>query len=63
MSDSPRAEDQGALPLVVSGDARRAAETNKSRFDELTRQAIEDGLYDVDADAYKEVLAQARKQS
>lgn len=32
-------------------------------MNKLTRHAYEDGLYDVDADAYKDALAQARKQS
>lgn len=32
-----------------------------SRLDELTRQAAEDGLYDMDADSYREALAEARK--
>ena len=32
-----------------------------SRLDELTRQAQEDGLYDVEADAYYEALVEARK--
>lgn len=33
----------------------------RSRLDELTRQASEDGLYDVDAGAYRNALAEARK--
>lgn len=32
-----------------------------SRLDELTRQAVEDGLYDVDADSYLAALSRARK--
>lgn len=33
----------------------------RSRLDELTRQAAEDGLYDVDPDTYREALTEARK--
>lgn len=33
----------------------------RSRVDELTRQAVEDGLYDVDAGSYRQALAEARK--
>lgn len=33
----------------------------RSRLDELTRQASEDGLYDADSDAYREALREARK--
>lgn len=33
----------------------------RSRLDEMVRQADEDGLYDVDAEAYREPLAEARK--
>lgn len=33
----------------------------RSRLDEMTRQATEDGLYDVDAGSYREALAKARK--
>ncbi|GGC79807.1 hypothetical protein GCM10011512_03060 [Tersicoccus solisilvae] len=33
----------------------------RGRLDELTRQASEDGLYDVDADTYKAALAEARR--
>ena len=33
----------------------------RSRLDELTRQAQEDGLYDIEADAYHEALVEARK--
>ncbi|MCM3658095.1 excisionase family DNA-binding protein [Agromyces mediolanus] len=47
--------------VLAYRDRKRA--DRRSRLDELTRQADEDGLYDVDADAYKEALAQARKQS
>lgn len=49
--------------MVASDPSPAAEESVKSRLDELTRQAVEDGLYDVDADAYKDALAQARKQS
>lgn len=34
---------------------------SRSRLSEMTRQAVEDGLYDVDADAYTEALKKARK--
>jgi excisionase family DNA binding protein len=47
--------------VLAYRDRKRA--DRRSRLDELTRQADEDGLYDVDADAYKEALAEARKQS
>ncbi|OII16983.1 excisionase [Curtobacterium sp. MCBA15_016] len=47
--------------VLAYRDRKRA--DRRSRLDELTRQADEDGLYDVDADAYKEALAQAREQS
>lgn len=33
----------------------------RSRLDELTRQATEDGLYDIDPDSYRDALAEARK--
>lgn len=33
----------------------------RSRLDEMTRQAHEDGLYDVDADAYLTALAEIRQ--
>ncbi len=33
----------------------------RSRLDEMTHQATEDGLYDVDAGSYREALAKARK--
>lgn len=46
--------------VLAYRDRKRA--DRRSRLDELTRQADEDGLYDVDADAYQEALAQARKQ-
>ncbi|MFD2839735.1 helix-turn-helix domain-containing protein [Populibacterium corticicola] len=45
---------------VLAYRERKNAE-RRSRLDEMTRQAVEDGLYDVDADTYKEVLAEARK--
>ena len=47
--------------VLAYRDRKRA--DRRSRLDELTRQADEDGLYDVDADAYKEALAEARKRS
>lgn len=69
--------DEHELPFERFGESRhrrlrlhdvlayrdRKRTDRRSRLDELTRQAEEDGLYDVDADAYKEALAQARKQS
>ena len=33
----------------------------RSRLDELTRRADDDGLYDLDADAYRDALDEARK--
>lgn len=33
----------------------------RSRLDEITRQASEDGLYDVDSAVYRDALAEARK--
>ena len=63
MSDFPLAEP-GTSDLSPARDASPTAEEiAESRLDELTRKAHEDGLYDVDADAYREALAQARKQS
>jgi len=46
---------------VLAYRDRKRAE-RRSRLDEMTRQANEDGLYDVDADAYSEALAEARKR-
>ena len=34
----------------------------RSRLDEMTRRAYEDGLYDVDVDAYSKALAEARRR-
>lgn len=47
--------------VLAYRDRKRA--DRRIRLDELTRQADEDGLFDVDADAYREALAAARKQS
>ncbi|QTX05391.1 helix-turn-helix domain-containing protein [Agromyces archimandritae] len=69
--------DEHELPFERFGESRhrrlrlhdvlayrdRKRTDRRSRLDELTRQAEEDGLYDVDADVYKEALAQARKHS
>ncbi|MDL5487462.1 excisionase family DNA-binding protein [Microbacterium wangruii] len=66
--------DEGELSYERLGDARhrrlrlqdvlayrdRKRADRRSRLDELTRQADEDGLYDVDADAYRDALNQAR---
>lgn len=38
----------------------RKRDERRSRLDEITRQANEDGLYDVDASAYTEALREAR---
>lgn len=68
--------DEHELPFERFGESRhrrlrlydvlayrdRKRVDRRSRLDELTRQADEDGLYDVDADAYREALTQARKQ-
>lgn len=48
------------LQDVLSYRARKRAE-RRERLDEMTRQASEDGLYDVDSSAYTEALAAARK--
>ncbi|RGE18870.1 helix-turn-helix domain-containing protein [Leucobacter sp. wl10] len=45
---------------VLAYRERKRAD-RRSRLDELTRQATEDGLYDVDADSYREALAEARR--
>ncbi|HWU30027.1 MAG TPA: excisionase family DNA-binding protein [Microbacterium sp.] len=47
--------------VLAYRDRKRA--DRRIRLDELTRQADEDGLFDVDADAYRDALAAARKQS
>lgn len=47
--------------VLAYRDRKRA--DRRTRLDELTRQADEDGLLDVDADAYREALTAARKQS
>lgn len=60
---APDAGDQPTANSMVAGDVVPTVEgIARRRLDELTRQAVEDGLYDVDADAYREALAQARKQ-
>ncbi|WP_235500559.1 helix-turn-helix domain-containing protein [Leifsonia sp. Root227] len=67
--------DENELPFDRLGDSRhrrlrlhdvlayreRKRADRRARLDELTRQADEDGLYDVDADAYQDALAAARK--
>lgn len=40
----------------------RKRSDRRNRLDELTRQATEDGLYDVDAADYRAALTEARKQ-
>lgn len=42
---------------------KRKSEDNENRLTEMTRQAVEDGLYDVDADTYQSALTKARKAS
>lgn len=39
----------------------RKRDERRSRLDEMTRQANDDGLYDVDASTYSDALARARK--
>lgn len=67
--------DEHELPFERLGDSRhrrlrlgdvlayrdRKRVDRRSRLDEMTRMASEDGLYDADADAYVEALAEARK--
>lgn len=67
--------DDHELPFERLGDSRhrrlrlhdvlayreRKRTDRRSRLDELTRQATEDGLYDVDAHSYREALSEARK--
>jgi len=48
------------LQDVLAYRERKRAD-RRSRLDEMTRQAHEDGLYDVEADAYGDALAEARK--
>lgn len=45
---------------VLAYRERKRAD-RRSRLDELTHQATEDGLYDVDAGAYREALVESRK--
>lgn len=49
------------LQDVLAYRERKRVE-RRGRLDELTRQAAEDGLYDVDAETYREALSEARKQ-
>ena len=64
------------LPYERLGDARhrrlrlhdvlayrdRKRNDRRQRLDEMTRQGSEDGLYDVDADAYRSALMEARRR-
>lgn len=45
---------------VLAYRERKRAD-RRSRLDELTRQAAEDGLYDIDPTSYREALTEARK--
>lgn len=67
--------EENELPFERLGDSRhrrlrlndvlayreRKRNERRSRLDEMTRQADEAGLYDVDAQAYRDALAEARK--
>lgn len=67
--------DEHELPFERLGESRhrrlrlhdvlayreRKRTDRRSRLDELTRQGAEDGLYDIDADSYREALTEARK--
>lgn len=67
--------DEHELPFERLGESRhrrlrlhdvlayreRKRTDRRSRLDELTRQAAEDGLYDVEPASYPEALAEARK--
>ena len=67
--------DENELPFDRLGDSRhrrlrlhdvlayreRKRLDRRARLDELTRQADEDGLYDIDGDAYRAALSEARK--
>ena len=67
--------EERELPFERFGEARhrrlrlndvlayrdRKSDERRSRLEELTRQAQEDGLYDVDATDYSEALRKARK--
>lgn len=67
--------DEHELPFERLGESRhrrlrlhdvlayreRKRTDRRSRLDELTRQAAEDGLYDVEPASYREALAEARK--
>ncbi|QGH71149.1 helix-turn-helix domain-containing protein [Pseudactinotalea sp. HY158] len=67
--------DEHELPFERFGESRhrrlrlrdvlayreRKRVDRRSRLDEMTRQASEDGLYDVDPGAYRAALAEARK--
>ncbi|MCI9890157.1 hypothetical protein JT358_17145 [Micrococcales bacterium 31B] len=47
-------------PTVLAYRERKRTD-RRSRLDELTRQAADDGLDDVDPAVYREALAEARK--
>ncbi|MFE4949067.1 excisionase family DNA-binding protein [Leifsonia sp. NPDC056665] len=67
--------DENELPFDRLGESRhrrlrlhdvlayrdRTRVDRRVRLDELTRQADEDGLYDVDGEAYRHALGEARK--
>ncbi|MFZ8263711.1 excisionase family DNA-binding protein, partial [Staphylococcus aureus] len=67
--------DEHELPFERLGESRhrrlrlhdvlayrdRKRDERRSRLDEMTRQANDDGLYDVDASTYSDALARARK--
>lgn len=67
--------DDGELPYQRLGDTRhrrlrlrdvliyreRKRLDRRQGLDEATGQAVEDGLYDVDADAYRDALNEARR--
>lgn len=68
--------DEHELPFERLGETRhrrlrlhdvlayrdRKREDRRSRLNEMTRQANDDGLYDTDASAYAEVPRRARSQ-
>jgi len=51
--------EQVKLEPKTWGRSQRADRRN--RLDELTRQASEDGLYEVDPEDYRKALAKVRK--
>ncbi|MEN2741296.1 excisionase family DNA-binding protein [Microbacterium sp. X-17] len=67
--------DENELPFDRLGESRhrrlrlhdvlayreRTRVDRRARLDELTRQADEDGLYDMDSEAYRTALIEARK--